>query len=56
MSYTNSCISEHIASTIFNMVGIPAQETILGTYDVGGKTKIRAAPAKILPQTEVQAA
>ena len=38
LSYTNSCISEHIASTIFNMVGIPAQETILGTYDVGGKT------------------
>ena len=22
LSYTNSCISEHIASTIFNMVGI----------------------------------
>ena len=43
LSYTNSCISEHIASTIFNMVGIPAQETILGTYDVGGKTKIVCA-------------
>ena len=28
LSYTNSCISEHIASTIFNMVGIPAQETM----------------------------
>lgn len=39
LSYTNSCISEHIASTIFNMLGIPAQETILGTFDVGGKTK-----------------
>ena len=43
LSYTNSCISEHIASTIFNMVGIPAQETILGTYDVVGKTKIVCA-------------
>lgn len=43
LSYTNSCLSEHIASTIFNMVGIPAQETILGTFDVGGKTKIVCA-------------
>ena len=52
LSYTNSCISEHIASTIFNMVGIPAQETILGTYDVGGKTKIVCACKDFL-QTEV---
>lgn len=43
LSYTNSCISEHIASTIFNMVGIPAQETLLGTFDIGGKTKIVCA-------------
>lgn len=43
LSYTNSCISEHIASSIFNMVGIPAQETILGTYDVNGKTKVVCA-------------
>lgn len=39
LSYTNSCISEHIASNIFNMLGIPAQETILGNYTVKGKTK-----------------
>ena len=39
LSYTNSCISEHIASSIFNMLGIPAQETILGSYTVKGKTK-----------------
>ena len=39
LSYTNSCISEHIASSIFNMLGIPAQETILGSYTVNGKTK-----------------
>lgn len=43
LSYTNSCISEHIASSIFNMIGIPAQETILGTFDVNGKTKIVCA-------------
>ena len=43
LSYTNSCLSEHIASTIFNMVGINAQKTILGTYDVNGKTKIVCA-------------
>lgn len=43
LSYTNSCISEHIASSIFNMVGINAQKTILGTYDINGKTKIVCA-------------
>lgn len=43
LSYTNSCFSEHIASSIFNMLGVTAQKTILGTYDVGGKTKIVCA-------------
>lgn len=43
LSYTNSCISEHIASSIFNLLGITAQETILGTYDVNGKTKVVCA-------------
>lgn len=43
LSYTNSCLSEHIASTIFNMVGIYAQKTILGTYQVKDKTKIVCA-------------
>lgn len=43
LSYTNSCFSEHIASSIFNMAGIVAQSTILGTYDVNGKTKIVCA-------------
>lgn len=43
LSYTNSCISEHIASTVFNMVGIPAQKTILGTFEIGGKSKIVCA-------------
>lgn len=43
LSYTNSCISEHIASSIFNMIGIPAQETLLGTFTVKDKTKIVCA-------------
>lgn len=43
LSYTNSCFSEHIASSIFNLIGINAQKTILGTYDVNGKTKIVCA-------------
>lgn len=43
LSYTNSCISEHIASSIFNMLGIRAQETLLGTFTVKGKTKVVCA-------------
>lgn len=43
LSYTNSCFSEHIASSIFNMLGIPAQETMLGTFTLNGKTKIVCA-------------
>ena len=43
LSYTNGCISEHIASSIFNLIGIPAQETILGTYKVKNKEKIVCA-------------
>lgn len=39
LSYTNSCISEHIASSIFNLLGIRAQETMLGTFTVKGKAK-----------------
>ena len=43
LSYTNSCFSEHIASSIFNMAGVEAQKTILGTFNVNGKTKIVCA-------------
>ncbi len=43
LSYTNSCFSEHIACSIFNMLGVAAQETILGTFDVAGKAKIVCA-------------
>lgn len=43
LSYTNSCISEHIACHIFNQLGIRAQQTLLGTYTVAGKEKIVCA-------------
>lgn len=43
LSYTNSCISEHIASSIFNLLGIRAQETMLGTFTLNGKQKIVCA-------------
>jgi hypothetical protein len=43
LSYTNSCISEHIASSIFNMLGIRAQETMLGLFTVKGKEKLVCA-------------
>lgn len=43
LSYTNGCISEHLASSIFNLIGITAQETILGTYTVRDKVKIVCA-------------
>lgn len=43
LSYTNSCFSEHIASSIFNLIGIKAHETLLGTFKVDGREKIVCA-------------
>ena len=43
MSYMNSCISEYLGSHIFDIIGIPVQETILGTYSVSGKEKVVVA-------------
>lgn len=43
LSYTNSCICEHIGSSIFNLLEVNAQRTILGTYNVKGKQKIVCA-------------
>lgn len=43
LSYTNSCISEYIASHIFDMLGIKTHETLLGTFSVSGKEKIVCA-------------
>lgn len=43
LSYTNGCISEHLASSIFNLIGINAQKTMLGKFVVGDKTKLVCA-------------
>lgn len=51
LSYTNSCFSEHVASSIFNLIGVKAHETVLGTFKIGGKEK-SSVPARTLRQTE----
>ena len=43
LSYTNGCISEYLGCQIFKSVGIPVQETLLGTYTKNGKEKIVVA-------------
>ena len=42
LSYSNSCYSEHVASTIANMIGLESHETRLGTF-TNGKTKVVCA-------------
>ena len=42
LSYSNSCFSEHLGSTVFRLLGVPAQETRLGTH-VNGRTKVVCA-------------
>lgn len=39
LSYTNSCLSEYLGCHIFNMLGIDAQETLLGIYKYHGKVR-----------------
>lgn len=43
ISYINNAFSEYIGSSIFKMVGIPVQNTLLGIYDYNGKEKIVCA-------------
>lgn len=43
MSYSNGVISEHIGSWLFSYLGMNAQETLIGTYQLGGKEKIVVA-------------
>ncbi len=43
MSYSNSCFSEYLGCKIYELVGIPVQKTLLGTYQVKGKEKIVVA-------------
>lgn len=39
LSYTSSCLSEYLGCHIFNMLGINAQETLLGIYKHHGKVR-----------------
>ena len=43
LSYTNSCTSEYLGCHIFNMLGVEAQETLLGQYEYHGKTRVVVA-------------
>ena len=43
MSYANGCVSEYIGCHIFEIIGIPVQKTILGTYLKGEKEKLVVA-------------
>lgn len=44
ISYTNSCVSEYLACHIFELLGIKAQKTLLGTYtDQRGREKLVVA-------------
>lgn len=43
ISYANGCIAEYLGCHIFDLVGIPVQETLLGLYRKGGKEKIVVA-------------
>ena len=43
MSYANGCVAEYLGSHIFEIAGIPVQETILGTFTRNGKEKMVVA-------------
>lgn len=43
LSYTNSCTSEYLGCHIFNMLGVKAQDTLLGTYKHHDKVRIVVA-------------
>lgn len=35
LSYSNSCFSEHLGSSVFRLLGVPAQMTRLGVFTNG---------------------
>lgn len=39
LSYVNGCTSEYLGCHIFELLNIPVQETLLGTYRIGNKEK-----------------
>ena len=48
LSYSNSCVSEHLGSTIFRLLGVSAQETRLGTH-LNGRRKVVCACRDFVP-------
>ena len=55
MSYANGCICEYLGSRIFEIVGIPVQETLLGTFTRKGKeTVVVACKDFTTPDTVIQ--
>lgn len=49
MTYSNSSLSEYIGCHIFEQVGIPVQETLLGKYKIHDKEKIVVACKDFVP-------
>ena len=43
LSYANSCVSEYLGSHIFNMLGLVAQETVLGIFNYNDTERISVA-------------
>lgn len=43
LSYANGCISEYLCCHIYDMLNIPVQKTLLGTYFINNKEKIVVA-------------
>ena len=43
ISYTNSTVSKYIGCKIYELLEIPVQETLLGTYTYKGKEKLVVA-------------
>lgn len=43
MSYSNTCFSEYLGCQIYKSIGIPVQETLLGTYKIKEELKIVVA-------------
>ena len=43
MSYSNNCFSEYLGCQIYEIIGVPVQKTLLGTFMIKGKEKIVVA-------------
>ena len=43
MGYANGCVSEYLGAHIFQMAGMPAQDTLLGVYTKNGRERVVVA-------------